>query len=198
MRKPVPTFASMALAASALAAAPTSARAQETAGAAPGAFAPVAAPGGGFGAPGQWVISGGAAAVEVNGASASFHTHSGGSGLTLHPAADYFLAPNISVGGVVGFTYDSGGTTIVELGGRAGFDLVINDRVTVWLMGGVSVARASVNHMSSTPSQLTIFAPFLYHVAPHLFAGLGPSLFIGMSGGTDNSFGIDSIIGGWF
>ena len=160
------------------------------------AFAPAPQPGGGFGAQGQWAISG--AAVEVNSASASFRTGGGGS-IFLHPAADYFIVNAISIGGVVGFNHSSNFTSI-EIGGRAGINLNITDHIGVWPMAGISVTHNSdsMAHTSSTPATLTIFAPFLYHIVPHLFVGVGPSFFLALNGNNDNAFGIDSIIGGWF
>jgi hypothetical protein len=161
-----------------------------------GAFAPAPQPGGGFGAQGEWVISG--AAVEVNSASASFRTGGGGS-INIHPAADYFIVNAISIGGVFGVSH-GGSVTTLEFGARAGFNLNINEHIGVWPMAGISVTHVSdsMAHTSSTPATLTIFAPFLYHIVPHLFVGGGPSFFLALNGSNDNSFGIDSIIGGWF
>jgi hypothetical protein len=161
------------------------------------AFAPAPQPGGGFGAQGQFAISG--AAVEVNSASASFRT--GGSGsIFIHPAADYFIVNAVSVGGVFGFGH-SGNVTTIEIGARAGFNLNITEHIGIWPMAGISVTHISDSSMagtSSTPATLTIFAPFLYHIVPHLFVGAGPSVFVALNGHNDNAFGIDSIIGGWF
>jgi hypothetical protein len=153
-----------------------------------GAFAPAALPGSGFGATGQIAISGDFEA----------HLHSGWE-LRLHPSLDYFIAPNISVGGLVGITYTSGipSITTIDLGVRAGYNLNINEKVGIWPKVGIYYSHVSEHPDSSNTTTFRLDAPFLYHLAPHLFAGIGPYFSLDLNGG-GNGYGLDSIVGGWF
>jgi hypothetical protein len=156
-------------------------------------MAPVTPRGGGFGAAGQIAISG-----EL---SAHFRKHSGdGSELGIQPAFDYFIAPNVSVGGVVGLTYASGNpsSTTIRVGARAGYNLNLVDNIGFWPMAGVYFSHFSRRPDSSNSSFLRVFAPFLYHLVPHLFVGLGPILDLELSGGGGNSYGLESTVGGWW
>jgi len=169
-----------------------------------GSFAPAAAVGSSFGLPGQLVLSMGATTDEH----LFFHKQSGGGWqLQLSPALDYFLIQRLSVGGVLGYRYTSGGAgtgtnasgaTRILVGGRVGFNIDINDRFSFWPLAGLFLERTSANHASTTNTWFGLFAPVLFHVAPHFFAGLGPSFELNLSGPNGNQYGIDSIIGGWF
>jgi hypothetical protein len=184
-----------------LLAATSSARAQNDgapfAGSAATTPAPMAVSGGSFGAPTQWVLS----MATATGSSTFFlHKASGGGWeVNLQPALDYFIADRISIGGLVGVDHTSGdeGTTTVSLGARAGFNLPLVDRITLWPTAGVFVSHTSLPHDSNTASRLAVFAPFLYHAAPHVFVGAGPSFVYGLSGGDYKLYGLDLIIGGW-
>jgi hypothetical protein len=161
----------------------------------PPAFA--AAHGGSFGGATQWVLS----MATATGSSTFFlHKVSGGSWeLNLQPALDYFITDRVSVGGLVGIDHTSGdeGTTTVALGARAGFNLKIADQMGLWPTAGIYVSHVSMPHDSNTATRLAIFAPFLYHPAPHVFVGAGPSFQLGLSGGDYKLYGLDVIIGGW-
>ena len=107
-----------------------------------------------------------------------FHKNSPGDWeISLHPAIDYFITSSVSLGAVVGYRHSSAatGTTALDLGARAGFNLNINDHVGVWPTAGLGVNYVSADYDSSTTTTFGIFAPFLYHLVPHLFVGLGPS-----------------------
>ncbi len=81
---------------------------------------------GAFGAPGSVAITG-----EFEG-----HLHNGWQ-LHLQPSADFFIAPNVSVGGLIGFTHQSGNpaTDDFNLGVRAGYNLAITEAVTLLAEG---------------------------------------------------------------
>jgi hypothetical protein len=184
------------LAAGALAALPSTAGAQDLA---PPTAAAASAPAGApaattFGASGEWVVS----VPSYNaGTSLSFSKQaSGGSRVLLQPALDYFLASGISVGGLVGFGY-SGGTTTINLGARAGFNQVLTDRVSFWPTAGIIGTYQSGNGSSSSQAQLVVLAPFLYHPVQHFFLGAGPFLSYLVKGGPDTQYGLDFVIGGW-
>jgi hypothetical protein len=168
-------------------------------------FAPTSTSGGtGFGAPGQIVISMGPTTDEH----LFFHKQSGGGWqLQLSPALDYFLTARVALGGVVGFRYDSGGagtgtnadgSTRFTLGGRVSTNFDFTDRFGVWPLGGLFFETTSANHTSTTNTWLELYAPFLFHVAPHFFVGAGPSFQLNLSGPDTNQIGVDSVIAGWF
>jgi hypothetical protein len=115
--------------------------------------------------------------------------------------------PRLSVGGIVAYTHASGGagmavnasgSNFIKVGGRAGYNFDINERFGVWPLGGFFLDVTSVNHTSSTNTTLFLYAPFLWHLAPHFFGGLGPSFQLNVTGPATNQIGVDSMIGGWF
>src|SRR4051812_18588502 len=80
---------------------PGRARAQTSTG-----FAPAAAAGGGFGATGQWVLTLGFQHGEY------LSLRSGDNWvISVQPSADYFIATNISLGGIVGISHANNGGT---------------------------------------------------------------------------------------
>ena len=155
------------------------------------------APSSGFGAIGQWVLT---MRTTADGGFFYFHKASGGGwDLNLHPAIDYFFNGRFSVGGTVGIGYspDGAGSTRLDVGARAGFNLTINDNIGWWPMLGVSLHHENIEHNSSTSTAMNVFAPFLYHLVPHLFVGAGPSLTFLLSGGDGTFYGLDFVLGGW-
>src|ERR1022692_2281679 len=131
----------------------------------PAPFAAAAAPGGGFGAIGEWVLS--MQTTAFGGSSGGFlflHKQSGGDyQIAVHPGIDYFLTHSVTVGGMAGIDHSSGGSTTEGIGARAGFNLNINDRIGFWPTAGVFGSHTSnPDHTSSSSAGLLIFAPFLY------------------------------------
>jgi hypothetical protein len=194
-----------ALVALALVAAPRAARAQEETPPAPaastsssgGGFAPAPLGGARFGVTGEWVLS--VQSYNAGAATPSFFLakqSGGGTSFSIRPGLDYFLGSAISVGGSVGLGY-SGGYTTVGLGARAGFNVVLTDRVTFWPTVGIAGAYTSGNNTSSSTAALEVFAPFLYHAAPHFFLGAGPFVSYLVYGGPSTQYGLDFVIGGW-
>ncbi len=188
-----------------LVAPPRAARAQDEAPPAPvastsssgGGFAPAPLAGARFGVAGEWVLS--VESYSAGAATPSFFfakQSGGGSTFSIRPALDYFLGSAISVGGAVGIGY-AGGNTTVSLGARAGFNMGLTDRVTFWPTAGIDGWYTSGNHASSSGAALGIFAPFLYHAAPHFFLGAGPFLSYLVDGGPSTQYGLDFVIGGW-
>ena len=151
-----------------------------------------------FGATGQYVLS-----LVGNGDEYAFLHDFDGPGweIGLHPALDYFIANRISIGGLVGFRYGGGGDgpgdTRIDLGIRAGFYLDIQGPIGFWPTAGIHYWHHRHDRTSDNHAALAIFAPFLYHLAPHLFIGIGPSFDAGLKD-AGNSFGLDAVLGGWF
>jgi hypothetical protein len=156
-----------------------------------------ASPSAGFAALGQFVLT-----MKTTGDDGYvfFHKPSGGDWtISLHPSVDYFLINSVSLGATFGYSYSPAdtGTTTLDLGGRAGFNLNINDHLGFWPMAGFALNLFSSNHNTDTSTSFGIFAPFLYHLVPHLFVGLGPSFSVVMSGGSGKAYGLDFVLGGW-
>jgi hypothetical protein len=152
-----------------------------------------------FGVAGEWVIS--MQSINAGSPTPSFlfaKQASGGSRLLIQPGLDYFIGNGISVGGVVGFGYTSGSpnTITVNLGARAGFNQGLNQHVSFWPTIGIDGSYTH-NATSNSTAALEVFAPFLYHVAPHFFLGAGPFLSYLVKGGPDTEYGLDFVIGGW-
>jgi hypothetical protein len=163
---------------------------------APAPFA--ASPSAGFAALGQWVLS--LRTTDDGGGYVFFHKASGGDWqLSLHPSIDYFITSSVSIGATFGYFYSPAetGTTVFSLGGRAGFNLNINDNVGFWPSAGVGVNIDSRNHDTNTSASLGVFAPFLYHLVPHLFVGVGPSFSVHLDDGNGKTYGLDFVLGGW-
>lgn len=149
----------------------------------------------GFGAAGQILIDGTASfsLIKVSG---------GNTSITLKPALDYFIIPNVTIGGVVGLTTESGrfATTTILLGARAGINFNLGDKFSLWPTAGFTFAHSSISDggPSNNDTAFNLYAPFLFHVAPHFFLGVGPFLDVGLGEGDSNVFGFQSLIGGWF
>ncbi|MES1207147.1 MAG: hypothetical protein ABUS79_14515 [Pseudomonadota bacterium] len=171
------------------------AHAQEPAVAAPPPAAAVTAGPNGFGAPGVWVFT--FETADPGYGSGFFHkTVNGGSTIQLNPGADYFLAPNVSVGGNLFFSHSTGSGDDVGVAVRVGYDLAIAENVGFW-----PTARFWVIHYGgSAPSTATAFgvlAPFIWHATTHFFLGGGPDLTRGLSNGGYTQYGLDFMLGGW-
>jgi hypothetical protein len=181
---PVVTKAVAALVvACALTVLPTPARAQDPA-AASGAL------GQGFGDKGQLVISG-----ELTG----FFSKTNHAGWTavIQPAADYFIMPSISVGGAVTLLIGAESRRGFGIGGRAGYNLNVNEHVGAWPVVGVSYAKET-GPFAASATVAHFYVPILYHVVPRVFIGLGPFYDLKIAGDGNNSYGVRSTVGGWF
>lgn len=186
----VVAFASLA------AAVPCVAAAEETAAASRGgspldAVAPAA---GAFGATGQWVYSLSDPAefpfLLLKTGNSPWH-------VLIQPSADTFIAPNVSVGGLLKFER-SNGTTDVGVGVRAGYDLHFTSLVSLWMRGGIFYNHYSVNNgPSGSNTSLDIKLPVLFHLVPHFFLGVGPTVGLPLQGGGDTTFGLGAIVGGY-
>jgi len=123
--------------------------------------------------------------------------------LRLRPSLDYFIQEHLSVGGLIGIDKDGGGS-VLRFGVRAGYDVPLGGIVSLWVRGGLDVARTSVNNGPSfTVTSLTIDVPFLFHFAPHFLLGVGPFFSVPLSnsaamGSKDPTYGLTALVGGYF
>jgi len=126
----------------------------------------------------------------------------------LRPAADFFVVDNFSLGGTVlaasastsSAMAGSGGTvTSFGIGARAGYNVRLGDRVSIWPKGGVSFVTVSAAGSSDSHVALGLSAPLLYHPVAHFLLGLGPDLNVDLSGMIKTTtLGFAFTVGGWF
>jgi hypothetical protein len=112
-------------------------------------LAAVAAPGdrgGKFGARGQLAVSVGLPLTSEAPQLGLVHSSMGGGSsttLSIEPSADYFMAPNLSVGGLLGIRYVSnteppgtlsisGNFTVLQVEARIGYNLALGDTLSLW------------------------------------------------------------------
>lgn len=155
----------------------------------------------GFGVPRQWVFS--------TDAELSFRrtTLSGQDGsvtsLTIAPGVDYFIIPNLSIGGGIGIYYTKTGesnATKFSIGPRVGYNFEISKLFSVWPKLGFSYSHANQDAAIDEANALAIniFAPVLLHPAEHFIVGFGPFVDADLSGDTrSTSWGLKLTMGGW-
>lgn len=153
------------------------------------------------GAPTQAYGFGGAGQLAISSdfqASLMHHTNGGSiTQLTLRPAADYFVIPNVSVGGQVAITHVSSGgfsDTAFGLLARAGYHLAFGDIWSFWPKGGLGFDLGT-----NKRTYLDIYAPVLVHPIQHFFLGFGPALQLDLTNDAERQTGIGltSVVGGW-
>jgi hypothetical protein len=152
-------------------------------------------------------------------------SNNGGSGteFSIAPAADYFVIPNLSIGGNILFgilspAHGSGagsgpGITYTAFGiaPRVGYNVPITDMISIWpkLYFSYLTASGSNNTGGLNSAALGIFAPIMFVPATHFILGIGPnfSTQLGNNATQGNNstglpkltqVGIQATIGGWF
>ncbi|XXF76941.1 hypothetical protein P2318_28385 [Myxococcaceae bacterium GXIMD 01537] len=125
--------------------------------------------------------------------------------LLLTPAADYFLLQNLSVGaGLVFGQIFQEGENATSLGAnlRLGFNLPYGDVISLWPKVSVGVVYNKTGTFQfggeGTFFQLGFFAPVLVHPASNFFVGFGPDLNLLVGDDTGLTFGVMSVVGGYF
>jgi hypothetical protein len=147
-----------------------------------------------------------------------------GSVFVIAPAADYFVVDNLSLGGQVMFGVASASdpqgpgrtTTLFGIGPQIGYNIPFSGSISFWPKLFFAFASSSENNNgpSVNSGTLGVFAPFLFHIATHFYAGIGPDfstqLFVnesnrgGGGGGPPppppktTTFGAMGTFGGWF
>jgi hypothetical protein len=146
-------------------------------------------------------------------------TSSSGTTIVIAPSGDYFIAPNVSVGALVGFANGPtgvGDVTTFGLMPRAGYSLSLTDVLSIWPRLGIGYFYTSVSptggggSFSGYTIPFFVEVPVLWHPAPHFFIGAGPTLktelvnkgenAAGMTadGPKTTDLGITTMIGGYF
>ncbi|MFL5305170.1 MAG: hypothetical protein ACJ8F1_08150 [Polyangia bacterium] len=197
--------------------------ATSTAPAAAPASNPMSAGTGAFGSVGQLAVSVDLPMTNEAPQFAIYH-HSvsmGGPSITainIQPSLDYFVAPNISVGGQIGVQHGSadlfGGSgndtaTAFGLELRGGYNLALNDMFSIWPHLGIAYEHVSISGGGTSATgyliPLLVTVPVLWHPASHFFIGLAPTLrtdlvakLEGMNIGKTTDVGLTAVIGGYF
>jgi len=123
--------------------------------------------------------------------------------LAFRPALDYFIKETVSVGALVRLETQGGGST-VGVGLRAGVNVPLGSVVSLWVRGGLSFDHSSSNDgPGRSITTLGIGAPFLFHLVPHFFMGVGPFFSMPLTdsqamASKDPTFGLTAIVGGYF
>jgi hypothetical protein len=142
------------------------------------------------------------------------HSSQGRTRIQLAPALDYFIIKNLSIGGTISLAYTKfslGSETIVGIGPRVGYNLMLSDLMSIWPKIGFSYTHSNSSvgtavGPSTTLStskdgdaiSLNLFVPFMFHPAEHFFVGLGPFLDADLSGSNKVTvYGIKLTLGGW-
>jgi len=160
-----------------------------------------------FGRPKQLAISSDAALVVE-------HSTHDVTTVTVSPAVDYFLIPNLSIGGALLLEYQSAGSedsTRFGIGPRVGYNIPFTDMVGIWPKIGFSYSHNSrssstetgnteiSNSRTSNAFTLNLFAPIMFHPVTHFFLGFGPFLDTDLSGSDKiTTYGGKLTMGGWF
>lgn len=136
--------------------------------------------------------------------------------IAIMPALDYFVADSISVGGQLGYASISQGdakSSDIMIGPRVGYNLGFTDNLSFWPKLGIQyhmtsskvTTPAGSSDASGSRLSLDVFAPVLFHPAEHFFIGLGPTFDMDLMSKVEGedatkttSFGLNSVVGGWF
>jgi hypothetical protein len=158
----------------------------------PPAPMPAGSLGQGFGEAGQLVISGEMYTVfqKVNNQGWAFN---------IQPAADYFIIPNVTIGGAVGFGIGNDDRKAFRVAPRAGFNFNFTEHVSIWGKAGITYGWQSVGGASASESYFNLFVPINYHIVPRVFVGVGPFYNLKMSGDfAATNYGFTSVVGAWW
>jgi len=121
--------------------------------------------------------------------------------ISLNPSADYFLQENLSIGASLGLSTalsDGPDLLLVSLKVRAGYNIPMNDKMSVWPQLGLGIGHADIGIADTTYFEVTINAPFLYHLAPHFYIGAGPGLTTVLGDDTSVTLQANTVLGGYF
>ena len=141
-----------------------------------------------FGLPGQLAISDDIQVAVVHTSQSFMGQSVSSNAVQLQPAVDYFVAPNLSIGGQLTIAYSSsddgaGGSlnqTVLGILPRIGYNIALAPTASIWprlAFGYVHVsadAGAGTTSLSGYSVTLEAFVPVLFHPVPHFFLGAGP------------------------
>jgi len=138
----------------------------------------------------------------------------------IAPSADYFVAPNVSLGGLIGIAHgststagSSNDTTTFGIMVRGGYSAQLTESLSLWARLGIGYSHTSTTSggfditLSTVP--LVVEVPILWHPAPHFFIGAGPTLTTELSSSASamgnsqdqsktTDIGVTTMLGGYF
>jgi len=134
--------------------------------------------------------------------------------ISLRPAVDVFVAPNLSIGGqlLLGLnSNDTSDSTTIGVSPRIGYNIPFGSMVSMWPRVSVTYAHFSTSLSSGGPAStghtfsFFAFVPVLFQPVPHFFIGGGPYVSKDLETKIDSMdsykstyFGLQSTIGGYF
>jgi len=121
----------------------------------------------------------------------------------VQPAVDYFVIPSVSAGLVAAFILNGTDDKEELIGARGGYNLNVTENLGAWPKVGIAFDHHSFPGINNTTvsfstTWVTLNLPILYHILPHLFAGIGPFYNLKIAGDGNTGFGFNSVVGGWF
>jgi hypothetical protein len=137
----------------------------------------------------------------------------------LQPALDYFVSPNLSIGGQVRIVHQSKDTgagtsnTVTTLGllPRIGYNVALSPTSSIWprlALGYVHTSTDSYGGQITSSGYVVsveVFVPLVFQPVPHFFLGGGPlvttdviSKIEGVDAVKTTNIGLQSTIGGYF
>jgi hypothetical protein len=160
-----------------------------------------------FGDRGELVIG-----TDAN-ASVSTQSYDGArtSVVIVDPSVDYFAARHLSIGGALLFSYQTtGGASPFHditygIAPRIGYDIPLSDHFSLWPKASAFFTRThstiggTLEPATDDQSNVAVelFAPVLYHPAPHFFVGFGPYAETYLTGTNETFVGAKLTLGGW-
>ena len=122
--------------------------------------------------------------------------------IIIAPGADYFLAPNLSVGGILRYDdVDSSGYKAYGAGARVGYVIGLG-KISIWPRAGLSLINLDTGDEGHLYFTVGAFAPLLFHPVDHFFIGLGPEINYDVYASDDapqiTELGVTSVVGGYF
>jgi hypothetical protein len=169
----------------------------------------------GFGAPGQMLITS-EFDIDLRYVSESLSGLSqSGPDITISPALMFFLAPQLAVGGILGFHHEAkenNTLTSFIFGPTIAYNIAISPRASIFPMVGLVYTWFKTEQdlpsgrrtNSGYDLGLLLKAPVLFHPFPHVFVGFGPIIIIDFVSKADmgaatktRSFGLTLDLGFW-
>ncbi|ADO69204.1 hypothetical protein [Stigmatella aurantiaca] len=152
--------------------------------------------GGRFGSTGEIVLS-----SDLSGAIGYRSAGDGQFFISLRPAGDYFLKENLSLGGylTLATVFQEGPNQVeVGLGVRGGYNIWLNETVSVWPRLGLGLNHQDYGFGDRTFLAISLDAPFLVHLTSSFFIGAGPGLITELGDDTSATLQVSTLLGGHF
>ena len=119
-----------------------------------------------------------------------------GPDITISPSVMFFLAPQLAVGGLLGFHHESAEEVSLSrftFGPTVAYNIPVSERASVFPTVGIlygwakSSSRTQGGRVSNSGYDIGLLlkAPFLFHPFPHVFVGFGPVIVLDFASKVD-------------